>query len=233
MPWETTWLLAAGDTQLPPCPGNQQGRPAASGPQLSPCPATYMASGSHGIKDTRMPWKPTWPTESPGPTVPAVHRDPTRPAAATGSRILVCPGNQHGQRQTQAHSFSHAPVNNMAAREPQHTASAMPREPTWPAAEPGSQLPPCPWKQLYRQQPRDQGFWHALETNIADGQPLAHSSRHAPRTNMADRQPQPTAPAMPWEPTWPPGSPGLSADEMSWEPTWPAAALGPHLLPCP
>jgi len=70
-----------------------------------------MAGGSHGIKDTRMPWKPTWPTESPGPTAPAVHRDPTRPAAATGSRILACPGNQHGWRATLGLQFLLWPGN--------------------------------------------------------------------------------------------------------------------------
>jgi len=138
-----------------------------------------MATGSPKPTTSAMNREPTWPTAVPMPNALTIVRELTWLAAAPGSRIWACRGNQHGRRQPWAYSSHHAPGTNTVGGSLRPTAPAMPWEPTWPVAAPGPQLLPCPG------------------TNMAARQPRDHSTCLGPGTNMAGGSPRPTAPAVP------------------------------------
>jgi len=169
----------------------------------------------------------------PGPTAPAMPREPSWQVAAPAQSSHHAPGTNVAKQQPQAHSSLHAMGTNMAGGSSRPTAPAMPWERTWPLAAPGPELPHCHENQNGRRQPRDNSSRHALATNVTAGQPRAHSCRRAPGINMAGAVPSSQLPPCPGNQHGHPTAPGPTAPAMPWELTWPAAPPGPQLPPCP
>ena len=95
-PWEPKWLAAARDLQLLPCPMNQHGQPHPRAHRSHHAPGTNMAGGRPGPTAPAMPREPTWPAGALSPQLPPCPRKQHGHPAAPGPQLPPCPGKLHG-----------------------------------------------------------------------------------------------------------------------------------------